>query len=627
MKRTGVYIQQIKLILQQSDIAGVDSILQQIHSLLIPSILHPERFPRTGPIRAPRGVLLYGNSGCGKTLIATQVALDLQVGIHRDAASQKYVFADGITSAMESKRVIEVVTVNCADIQSCVSIIGDAEKQLVRIFERAECRAISEMVSTVLIFDDIHLICEKRGMGAGGGKGTDRVASTLLALLDGIGISGVNSSGKPPRVDYIPAGNVVVLATTNNPALLDPALRRAGRLDTEVEIPIPDDKTRSDIFSFLVEGLQTDNVDFPDLTQSDYMSFAQMAKGFTGADCALCVKEAVREAVLRVTDDGAIPSNNLHVSCKDLKNAIQVTRPSAIKSVTVEVPKVPWSSIGGMEHVKENLREAIELPLTHSNLFSALCIPPPRGVLLYGPPGCSKTLMARALATEGKMNFLAVKGPELLSKWLGESERALAALFRRARMASPCVIFFDEIDAIASKRGAGGSSGGGERMLSQLLTELDGVSIPGGTMVASDNSGKPIPRVVVVGATNRPDLLDDALTRPGRIDRMIYVGIPDQKSREAIFRVALNGKACDPNINLCEVASEALTGGYSGAEIVAICRDAALHAIEESDIQQSGKDPVIKMSHIQRSIGMVKQQITPDMLHFYDSFYSKKGRA
>ena len=227
---------------------------------------------------------------------------------------------------------------------------------------------------------------------------------------------------------------------------------------------------------------------------------------------------------------------------------MSLTKPSAIKSVTVEIPHVPWTAIGGMESVKRELREAIELPLTHAHIFESLKIPPPRGVLLYGPPGFSKTLMAKALATEGSMNFLAVKGPELLSKWLGESERALASLFRRARMASPCVIFFDEIDAIASKRGSGDSAGGGERLLSQLLTELDGVSRPGGATFSS----KAQPRVVVVGATNRPDLLDTALTGPGRIDRKIYVGVPDSESRKGIFHIELRKKDCDPGINVSD---------------------------------------------------------------------------
>ena len=279
-----------------------------------------------------------------------------------------------------------------------------------------------------------------------------------------------------------------------------------------------------------------------------------------------------------------------------------------------------------MEEVKTQLREAIELPLTHEATFQKVGIRPPRGVLLYGPPGCSKTLMARALATEGHMNFLAVKGPELLSKWLGESERALAALFRRARLASPAIIFFDEVDAIASKRGSSGGGGGGERLLSQLLTELDGVQRGSGAESKE--------RVVIVCATNRPDLLDGALMRPGRIDRMIYVGVPDERSRERILKIGLKGKSCADDIVFAELADEKVSGGLSGAELIAACRDAALRAMEEYEDaaeQQTGspddgpmmQEPVIRMEHLVTTLKEMERQITPDMLEFYASFQGK----
>lgn len=321
----------------------------------------------------------------------------------------------------------------------------------------------------------------------------------------------------------------------------------------------------------------------------------------------------------------------------DFEHGIRSTKPSAIKSVAVEVPHVPWSSIGGMDHVKSLLRESIELPLTHPHLFEMMNVPPPKGILLYGPPGCSKTLMARAIATEGNMNFLAVKGPELLSKWLGESERALASLFRRARLASPSVIFFDEVDAIAAKRGEGGG-GGGDRLLSQLLTELDGVT--------SGKADLKKPRVVVVGATNRPDTLDPALTRPGRMDRMIYVGLPDSDGRKSIFDIGLKGKACHNDVDvsvllmmlyyltlnslislsrillnwkLSLLAGDDVSKGYSGAEIIAICRDAALHAIGEMT-DGSPDTPQICMRHLLQSIKDMKPRTTQDMLNFYKSF-------
>jgi SpoVK/Ycf46/Vps4 family AAA+-type ATPase len=399
--------------------------------------------------------------------------------------------------------------------------------------------------STLVILDDVHLICPTRGT-AGGRNGIDRVAATLLALLDGI------PSNNDNHDDSSSSSPFAVLAICPNPSLLDPALRRPGRLDAEVEIPIPDDAARAEILRYLIGSYINHNI-FQNKTDEDWMNLARFAKGMTGADCMLCIKEAMRMTLLRETSHNSNEddASAFAVTWSDLEKAVRTTKPSTIRSVvTVEIPKVPWTSIGGMEDVKRLLREAIELPMTHAHLFEALSIPPPRGVLLYGPPGCSKTLMARALATEGNMNFLAVKGPELLSKWLGESERALAALFRRARMASPCVIFFDEIDAIASKRGSAGSSGG-ERLLSQLLTELDGVTQTGTSSSHDKNSKKQTPpRVVVVGATNRPDLLDSALTRPGRIDRMIYVGLPDRDSRESILKIGLKGKACEDDVDV-----------------------------------------------------------------------------
>lgn len=508
--------------LSNNIVAGLDSISDEVKSMLIPALFHPERFPFSGPIRAPKGLLLHGTSGCGKSLLAEQVISD--IGIYAKRMSI-------------SKRNVHIVRVNCSSIQSSTSVMGDAERKLTRTFELAEEKATLDNISTLLVMDDIHLICPRRGI-AGEGIGVERVASTLLALMDGIG----NRRDNEMPVKY---GNVVILAITTNPSLLDSALRRSGRLDTELEIPSPDEKAKIEIFALCLRQIHQRNmrVHVPVLTKTELLSLSTYAKGFTGADIALSIKEAIRFAISRNANNTS-DASQIELTYNDIQQAVKITKPSSIKSISVEVPTVPWSSIGGMDSVKRNLREAIELPLTHSNLFESLCITPPRGVLLYGPPGCSKTLMARALATDGNMNFLTVKGPELLSKWLGESERALAALFRRARLASPCVIFFDEIDAIASKRGSGGSSGG-ERMLSQLLTELDGVNTTKG------NYSKQ-PRVIVVGATNRPDLLDPALMRPGRIDRKIYVGIPDFQTRKAIFLLQLKGKACDPNIDVSQ---------------------------------------------------------------------------
>ena len=485
-------------------VAGLDSILKQVQSALETPLLHPELFYGSSTnhgLRPPKGILLHGPGGVGKSSIALQVGL-----------------------SFELRGMYHVERIHCTALQSQTAFVGQAERRLVQIFKEAR-KPRSAKKGCLLILDDIHLICPRR---QGTDLGSDRLASTLLALLDGL------ETESTPRNNFDGADvayPVVILAVTTNPGALDAALRRPGRLDSEIEVPLPDEpKTRSDILKFQIRSLGATT----ELTENDWLSLARLAKGFTGADLKLASKEALRISFLT--------GDNTKVSFETMKKAIRSIKPSAIKAVTVEVPRVPWSSIGGMDAVKSQLREAIELPLIHGMTFQKLGIRPPRGVLLFGPPGCSKTLMARAIATDGNMNFLAVKGPELLSKWLGESERALAALFRRARLASPAVIFFDEVDAIASKRG-GSSSGGSERLLSQLLTELDGIQSDG------DGSGEK-GRVVIICATNRPDLLDGALMRPGRIDRMIYVGIPDESSRKRILEIGLNGKSCSDDVDV-----------------------------------------------------------------------------
>ncbi|KAL3781457.1 hypothetical protein ACHAW5_009648 [Stephanodiscus triporus] len=585
---------------QRKFCAGLDATLSRIKDALLPPLLHPDLFPSDGPLRPPKGALLYGPAGVGKSLLAAQIANDLSV-------------------AFDHARV-HVRCVQCADILSSTAIVGEAEKMLSSIFEEAESNAMG-CVGSLVILDDVHLICPRRGGmgGFGGGSGVDQLAGTLLALLDGIG-SSQDSRGKS------------VLAITTDPSLLDPALRRPGRLDVEVEVAVPDDESRADILRFhLAQIMAKRQVDVTDIN-----SLARLAKGFTGADCKLAVKEAVRTAISRThrpdnkDEQLNCAAGSYDIKYADLVHAIRITKPSAIRSVAVEVPRVPWSAIGGMDDVKALLKESIELPLTHPHLFEMMRVPPPRGILLYGPPGCSKTLMARAIATEGNMNFLAVKGPELLSKWLGESERALASLFRRARLAAPAVIFFDELDSIASKRGEGGG-GGGDRLLSQLLTELDGVTSGG-----SGSSARKGGRVVVVGATNRPDVLDTALTRPGRMDRMIYVGLPDEQGRHGIFKIGLSGKDCHDDVDthvihspllfqpkITALASDDLSKGYSGAEIIALCRDAALHAIGEMDDGIIDR-PQIHMKHLLMSINDMRPRTTTEMLRFYESFRGRQ---
>ena len=506
-------------------LVGLESTLAEVRSLLHVPLFRPSLFQ--GSLKPPRGVLVHGPSGAGKSLLARHIAQELQ------------------------SKSVHVEQINCASLHAMASIVGQAEHRLSKLFQSAETYREGKSGS-LIVLDDVHLICPRRGRATT--SGVDRLASTLLALLDGISSENfVNGRSSPTSLDEsVPKTPVVILAVTTNPSLLDPALRRPGRLDAEVEVPLPDEpSTRAKILQSQLVAFG--GVESSSISSDQWLSLARLAKGFTGADCTLAVKSALQLALLGDGQpcDGPSGSHGIPVTVGDLERAIRSTKPSAIKSVTVEIPHVPWSSIGGMDEVKRQLREAIEFPLMHAQLFQDLGIPPPRGVLLYGPPGCSKTLMARALATEGQMNFLAVKGPELLSKWLGESERALASLFKRARLASPSVIFFDEIDAIASKRGSSSSSGGGERLLSQLLTELDGVQNYSSTTSSSTgNLNVRQQRVVVVGATNRPDLLDSALMRPGRMDRLIYVGIPDEKSRANIFQLGLKGKACSDDIDV-----------------------------------------------------------------------------
>lgn len=563
-----------KIIRPKTMVVGLDDTIKEVQSALETPLLHPELFQGSNSsLKPPKGILIHGPSGIGKS------ALALQVGQN---------FA--------SKGTYHVKRIHCTELQSQTAFVGQAEAHLVKLFSDAQ-KPRPGKKGSLLILDDVHLICSRR---QGIDLGADRLASTLLALLDGM------KSGEATTSDtFYP---MVILAITTNPGTLDAALRRPGRLDAEIEVPLPDEPSmRLKILKFQLESLGTE-ITFND---SEWLSLARLAKGFTGADLELAAKDALRNTLL-------LNSGNRKMTFSIVKKAIISTKPSAIKSVSVEVPSVPWISIGGMDSVKQQLRDAIELPLTHGATFKRLGIQAPRGVLLYGPPGCSKTLMARALATEGQMNFLAVKGPELLSKWLGESERALAGLFRRARLASPAIIFFDEVDAIASKRG-GTSSGGGERLLSQLLTELDGVQ------QGKDSSGRE-GRVVIVCATNRPDLLDSALMRPGRIDRMIYVGVPDEKSRKNILEIGLK-KSCAANIDIPSLAKDEVSGGLSGAELIGACRDAALKAME--DFEENGDfltDPVITTEHLLTTLIEMERQITPQNIEFYASFQRNSSR-
>ncbi|KAI9996196.1 hypothetical protein PInf_013579 [Phytophthora infestans] len=532
-------------------IGGLQEELKAIREVVEQPLTNPETFERFG-LPAPKGVLLFGPPGTGKTLIARALARELNA---------------------------RVFTINGPEVVS--KFVGESEANLRAVFAQAAREAPSLLDA----------ICPKRDSRVGDME--RRLVATLLTLMDGL-------SG---------SRQVVVLAATNRPNALDPAVRRPGRFDREVEIGIPRANGRLAILRVALRRLPHK------LTQSELQELSSSAHGYVGADLSALCKEAALLALHRAFASNdqaaeAILSNTaslppFEVTLSDLKLAMRGIRPSALREISVDVPRVLWSDIGGQDALKQALREAVEWPLQHPEAFTRMGIRPPKGVLLYGPPGCSKTLAAKALATESGMNFIAIKGPELFSKWVGESEQQVREVFRKARAASPTVVFFDEIDALASTRGAGGSSGASDRVLSQLLTELDGL--------------EPLKCVLVVAATNRPDLLDPALMRPGRIDRALYVSPPDVPAREQILRIHTRKTPLASDVSLTELAIA--TARFSGAELQALCREAALHAVEEDRVAVN-----VGKRHFVRALSVVTPQIDDRMLTFFEQFRDGQRR-
>ncbi|KAG2196509.1 hypothetical protein INT47_012803 [Mucor saturninus] len=488
------------------DIGGLSKQIQIVREMIETPLNNPELFKKYG-LKPPKGVLLFGPPGTGKTLIARAVAQE--TGAHS-------------------------IIINGPEIVS--KFYGETEQKLRDIFDQA-----IDMSPTVIFIDEIDALCPKRDEAPS--ELEKRVVTTLLTLMDG-------ATTQNHRV--------VVIAATNRPNSLDEALRRPGRFDREVEIGIPTAEARLSIFETIMSKIPHQ------LSSHDLTSLASTSHGYVGADIAAVCREAGLKCIKRSTH---APLEDLAVNLQDMRDAMTEIRPSAMREIMLEVPKVYWSDVGGQDDIKQRLKESVEWPLQHPEAFLRLGIRPPKGILLYGPPGCSKTLMAKALATEAGSNFIAVKGPELFSKWVGESEKAVHEVFRKARAASPSIIFFDEIDALTVKRGASGDGGTSvaDRVLSQLLNELDGVEA--------------LVNVTVVAATNRPDIIDDALLRPGRIDRILYVGPPNLESRREIFKIQLLKMACDSDVDIEEIAQR--SEGCSGAEAVAICQEAALFAMEE----------------------------------------------
>ncbi|MEM2928638.1 MAG: CDC48 family AAA ATPase [Nitrososphaerota archaeon] len=527
------------------DIGGLHEELQRIREMIELPMKHPELFRHLG-IEPPKGLLLYGPPGTGKTLIAK--ALANETGAH-------------------------FITINGPEIMS--KYYGESEARLREVFREAE-----ENAPSIIFIDELDAIAPKRSEVTG--EVERRVVSQLLTLMDGLKSR----------------GQVVVIGATNRVEAVDPALRRPGRFDREIRIGVPDKNGRKEILQIHTRRMPLDkDVNLDELAEITY--------GFVGADLAALAREAAMNALRRVLphidlEKEVIPVEVLEkikVTREDFANALRNIQPSALREVILEVPNVKWEDIGGLENVKQELREAVEWPLKYPDVFKRLGIKPPRGILLYGPPGTGKTLLAKAVATESQANFISVKGPEVLSKWVGESEKAIREIFRKARETAPCIIFFDELDSIAPRRGIHGDSGVTDRIVNQLLTEMDGMQT--------------LKEVVIIGATNRPDLIDPALLRPGRFDRVLYVPPPDEKARLQIFKIHTKDMPLAKDVSIEELAK--ITEGYTGADIEALCREAALTAARENIEAKE-----INARHFMEALKKVKPSVSTEELKEYD---------
>ncbi|MCW3996757.1 MAG: CDC48 family AAA ATPase [Candidatus Bathyarchaeota archaeon] len=538
------------------DIGGLHEEIQRVREMVELPLRHPELFQRLG-IEPPKGVLLHGPPGCGKTLLARAVANESEANFY---------------------------SINGPEIMS--KFYGESEARLREIFQQAQQNAPS-----IIFVDELDAIAPKREEVTG--EVERRVVAQLLALMDGL-------SGR---------GNVIVIGATNRPGALDPALRRPGRFDREIEISVPDKKGRYEVLQIHTRGMPL--VPYKEGEKGEGVNLdrlAEMTHGYTGADLSALCRETAMKALRRYLpqinlEEERIPPavlEKMEVQMSDFENAYKELTPTAMREVYIEVSTVHWDDAGGLEDVKQHLKEAVEWPLKNPEMFSRLGIRPPKGILLYGPPGCGKTLLARAVATESDANFISIKGPEVFSKWVGESEKAIREVFRKARMAAPAIIFLDEIDSLTPRRGMGMSdSGVSERVISQLLTEMDGI-------VALQD-------IVVIAATNRPDMVDSAVLRPGRFDRLIYVPEPDEKSRLQIFKIYTKGMPLGKDVDLNQLAL--MTKYYSGADIESLCREAAMHALRR-DVNSRE----VTMKDFQDAMHEMGPSITPDMEKWYKSF-------
>ncbi len=533
------------------DIGGLTDEIRKVREVIELPLRYPELFERLG-VEAPKGVLLHGPPGTGKTLLAKAVASETNANF----------------SSISGPEIIS-------------KFYGESEGRLREIFDQAQ-----ENAPSIIFIDELDSIAPKREEVTG--EVEKRVVSQLLSLMDGL-----QSRGK-----------VVVIGATNRPNALDPALRRPGRFDREIEIGVPNKDGRLQVLQIHTRGM-------PLAEDVDLKRLASVTHGFVGADLEALTKEAALHALRRILPDidfsaDSIPAeilNKIIVDMNDFQESLKEIEPSAMREVLVEVPNVKWTDIGGLAEIKEELQEAIEWPLKYPEIFAYMNTAPPKGVLLYGPPGTGKTLLAKAVANESEANFISIKGPEVLSKWVGESEKAVREVFRKARQSSPTIIFFDELDSITPVRGSGfGGSQVTERVISQILTELDGL--------------EELKDVVVIGATNRIDIVDPALLRPGRFDKLLRIPVPDLEARKDILRIHLEKKPLADDVKIDTLAEK--TEGYSGADLAALANTTSMLVIKEhitksktiEKAKETLKDLKISMKDFEKTLKKMEPSAT-----------------
>ena len=536
------------------DIGGLGDAVARVREMIELPLRHPELFKRLG-VEAPKGVLLHGPPGTGKTLLAKAVANETNSNFY---------------------------TIGGPEIMS--KFYGESEEKLRNIFEQAEKSAPS-----IIFIDEIDSIAPKRDEVSG--EVERRIVAQLLSLMDGM-----TSRGK-----------VVVIAATNRINAIDPALRRPGRFDREIEIGVPNRDGRLEVLQIHTRGMPMEK-------DVNLEKLADISHGFVGADLQALAKEAAIRALRRVLPEINLSSESIPIETlkkivvrmQDFMDVIREMEPSAMREVFVEVPDIKWEDIGGLSSIKQELQEAVEWPLKYNQIFTYSDATPPKGILLYGPPGTGKTLMAKAAANESEANFISVKGPELLSKWVGESEKGVREIFRKARQAAPCIIFFDEMDAITPARGGSyGDSHVTERVISQFLTELDGLEI--------------LTNVVVIAATNRPDIIDPALLRPGRFDRILYVPPPDRDSRLQIIKIHTKKKHLAEDVDINRLAD--LTEGYTGADIASLTSAAVMLALrahiskykDPKEAEKHKEELEINMKHFEQAMEKIRPLSTQEL--------------